>query len=616
MAIVIDSTFHIQFDGTLYRLAESEEGAHYDVAGESVRPPNAVPVQGDQGKFQGRLDTLLWDMTDWSGGEGKIKWSAEEANRAFKINGASVFDEPGKLKPGYHLVNTSLNVSVALVSLDRTLYAFDKNDNDYYAWGGSSWGSATALTGVTGGCGRNIVADNDAIYWVERGTNNVWKWPGTGSPTKISDTLIDVPSGADPLIAEAGDYVYVYEPGTATIWEIAKSGSSEESIDEWTATGIGYACALTSMDGRVYAMVADENHTVVREITPSSAAGTGFGAEVMRVHGFEGRSMWAHTGQLFIVGTYDEDVTETAILYFGPADGKYGTLGKLRSGESLGVPSQGTSRMLDMFFMAGDNDEQVLYQIDSVSGGVAGLSINNGLTGDWRADSIVQFEGDIFISTFDSTWPGFGVSRTFRARKSIGDANAEVISAIHDFEYAGTKYLGSITVNVEDLDTDWNVYVQYKADGATSWSSALSLLATENLKTKTFVISTDSSTVEFNTLQIRTRLLYEGVSTPTGTGVITGIQVRAAVADKTKVFRLMVDLNDPYRGGSTAQSGYSKAQSFRTSAEKTTVLDLRDGYVSRDPGVYATHDVTVDGYRIILDRPGEGVGLITLREVV
>jgi len=66
---MIDSENHISLDGVKYRLDEAAEGEHYIRAGEPLRPPNAQVVQGETGqKFQMRPDTLLWSITDWSGG--------------------------------------------------------------------------------------------------------------------------------------------------------------------------------------------------------------------------------------------------------------------------------------------------------------------------------------------------------------------------------------------------------------------------------------------------------------------------------------------------------------------------------------------------------------------
>ena len=100
---------HIELDGIRYRLAEGAEGQHHNVRGEPLRPPNAVTVQGESSqKFQPRPEVLLWNWTDWSGGEGlrTLKFGAEFASRAWQLNRVRVFEEPGHLIPGYHVGTT------------------------------------------------------------------------------------------------------------------------------------------------------------------------------------------------------------------------------------------------------------------------------------------------------------------------------------------------------------------------------------------------------------------------------------------------------------------------------------------------------------------------------
>ena len=97
---------------------------------------------------------------------------------------------------------------------------------------------------------------------------------------------------------------------------------------------------------------------------------------------------------------------------------------------------------------------------------------------------------------------------------------------------------------------------------------------------------------------------------------VEDIQFNAGVVGKTAMWRYLVDLNDSQSYAQGGSNGRTKAQSLTATAAKTTVLDLKDGYISSDPNVYDQYDVTVDSATIVLDRPGEGYGEITLKEKV
>ncbi|NIP33302.1 MAG: hypothetical protein GWN18_00095, partial [Thermoplasmata archaeon] len=45
-------------------------------------------------------------------------------------------------------------------------------------------------------------------------------------------------------------------------------------------------------------------------------------------------------------------------------------------------------------------------------------------------------------------------------------------------------------------------------------------------------------------------------------------------------------------------------------------VDYQDGYTSPRSGEFDQYDVFVDQYNVVLDRPGEGIAAVTLREVI
>ena len=90
---MIDSYFHIRLNGVKYRIAEDAEGSGYDKRLSPLLIQSGQAVQGETGKSKLRPDILSWSITDWSGGEGLLKFNAEEANRYWFSHNMDVLKE-------------------------------------------------------------------------------------------------------------------------------------------------------------------------------------------------------------------------------------------------------------------------------------------------------------------------------------------------------------------------------------------------------------------------------------------------------------------------------------------------------------------------------------------
>ncbi len=612
--------FDFELNGVKYMAAEDAEGDHYVEAAEPLRPPNAVTVQGESSqKFQMRADTLLWSITDWSGGENQYKYSARSPNRARILQGVRAFEKPGTLTPGYYVEDTQNNgasdlvIDGQLVIGAGALYLLDANTNDSYLWNDATkrWGTSVALTGVTAGAVRTAIGDNANIYWNESGTQNLWKWDGSGAPATISTATID--ANNSHLVA-LGAYVYSCSSLLGLVWESAKSGSGTTIIDDFSGdSGIEGLSLATGMDGRIYFAVPNKGGTVVRQITPTTAAGTGFGSEIARLPGFIAQSLWSHSGVLYMIG--DIGTNEDAVMYLIPG-GSYGTLGLARIGEDLGrAVGQGNgSGLLEHYFAAaqtsGTDSQSLLFQVDSVGGGFAVLGIDeDGSAKAEEVDSVAVFDGQIF-------WSGHQDNTTRRVMRAYLEGYTKTsytISPWHDFELADEKILGSLVLSVEALPADWTVEVDYAIDNVDTFTGGITYTTTNGKGTK-LKISTDASTVKFRTISIRIRMTYTGGGVPTSGPVITGVDVMAMVSKPTGVWRIMLDLSDD-KSGNQGHSGAKKIANIRAAKDTQDVVDFKDGYLSRTPNTFTAYDVTIDSYVMLLSHPGEGVVQVTLKEV-
>lgn len=608
--------YDFQLNGVGYFAAEDAEGNHYILNGEPLRPPNAMTIQGEnQQKFQMRPDTLVWSLTDWSGGMGQEKFDFQQPNRWRELIGVRAFDSPGKLIPGYYAETTQDSTgsadfevpgSLAVLGQSLVLIQYPSDDNGY-VWDGSKWGAAIDL-GLSGTTVDNlsIAGFGAGVVMAVQGSDDVYKWSGSGSASQIDQGGMG--TGAKSICV-LEPYAYVYEQAANKVWEVSLDGvTSEELILEVdTAPVPSGGTKMVAMNGRVYLVVDGYTGTSLWEITPSSAAGTGFGAPIGHLLGVRPLTIWTHMNLLFILGRMEED---TALFYFDP-NGTYGTLGKLPDhiGHGTAASSSQNGSFLSHFFAMPSltsTVKQPLFQVDAVSGGFAVLSYNeDGLSESTdMVTSVVVYKDDIFWSTPDEVLRG-------QPGKYVKSSWA--ISPWNDYGLADDKILTSLVLSCEALPANWTVYVDYAKDGSSSWTNAITYTTTSGTGTRA-VVSTDSSAVLFRTLSIRIRMVYGGSGVPTTAPVVLGVDANATVAKQVPTWNLILDLST--RRGHPGDSGATKIANLKAAAALGKPVQFNDGYGSPEPGVFTAHDVIIDEMRMVLSQPGEGIASVVLREVV
>ena len=621
---MIDDTYAITLNGVNYRLGHSEQGDHYEHAAETLRPPNAVVVQGEGSnqKFQVRPDVLLWHWTDWSSGEGANKYDFQDTARANELTGARVFIEPGNLTPGYYIEDTAqpgggdLVKSVVLIKGIGALYAMDTNAVDGWIWNitDSDWDDITfsvPSVGVEGqGCG-----DSGFIYFVERSTRKTYKWGGSGAAVEINDAGTYAGS---QYLAEQATNIYNYSPLNGKILEIPKSGAASTDLTAGGLIGLaGDGGHIAEMNGKVYFMVARKERTRIMETVPSTAAGEGYVSILSTLEGFQGESMWTHQGTIYVMGQQEaSSPTTRAILYLTPG-GDWGSIGAIRTGDALGVAvgEVGANDMLQHYFVAsqrsGSEAGHALFQVDGISGGIAMLGYDE--DGDATAESVGSLQawnGDIFWSTVQ----GASTKRTLRAYTGGFHQSVEAISPWHDFDLADEKILSSLVTSFSALPADWTVNVDYALNGVTSWTTAVTDAVDNSVGGRT-AISTDSSTVKFRRVRFRVRMTYTGAGAPTSAPSFYGLEIRAQVAKPQHVWILLLDLGDEHSAGASSKVGAQRIVDIKTAVATEAVVAFIDGYENRHTGQTIEYDVVIDSFRMVLERPGEGTALVRLREV-
>ncbi len=625
--------FDVELNGVGYNVAEDAQGEGYLIGGEPLRPPNAQVVQGAAGNqtFQMKPDTLLWALSDWSGGEGQQIWRLQASNMWRVLDSVDPFVRPGTVRPGPYLSLTvhdagaaTFDKLVMLVAINNALYAFDMLDNEYYTWdvANSEWDGPQVITGPANGKGAVALChDGDKIFWItdEAGGETLWSMsPGGTTASSLATTVM----GLGMSICAQGNNIYIgpdthTSPPLRPIYEVAKSGGTPIEIDSVSIKNA--LTVLVPMEGKVYAVTSDLQRTEIREITPTSAAGTGFGRQFALLEGFGAHGAWQHSGILYMAGQYGL-AGRGQILYVEPR-GTYGSLPTIRKVEAPdadfmgpGRSINGNSRLIEHYFVTAKrsttDDSPSLWIADAVSGGYANHAYPDADLSTYNiVRSLQVFKDEVF---FCGTNTAADAGRVFRAVEGQFMKASSVVSPWHDFGLADEKLFASLALSVESLPANWTVNVDYAIDGASSFTTHITYTST-NGKGEKSVVSNDTTTIKFRTLSIRVRMTYTGGGVPTSAPVILGVDVYAQVVRLQTVYQLLLDLSDDKSG---PHSGARKRTNVIAAAATEKVLDFKDGYTDHTPGVFTTLDVVIDSFQIEKSTPGEGIARVILKEVV
>ena len=108
---MIDGYFHIKLGTYKYRLAVNAADDHYKARLLPLNISNAQVVQSSEPKYDLRPDTAVWELTDWSAGEGFKKWDREKGNAYDFSTNIDALHTPGsiRLSKGVESAGTNVN---------------------------------------------------------------------------------------------------------------------------------------------------------------------------------------------------------------------------------------------------------------------------------------------------------------------------------------------------------------------------------------------------------------------------------------------------------------------------------------------------------------------------
>lgn len=642
-------SFHVQLNGVKYRLAEDAEGQHYRKHRENLRAPTNAVVQGESGKFQLRPDLQEWKITDFSGGEGRLLWTDEAPGEYYRGFDIDPFRTRGTLQLAKKLEVTQDNTGTSdfakpliLATEGERLVGIDISDVTYgtYLWDDDNekWGAIDADTETTPPP-AGVFAFGGSYY-------TAWAVEDGGTPEDVirkqQIAAVGPPSNhksvAEQVVAMSASAVGNYffyaadkDGGLLEVFEIEtpidatptavqiyglNHGSPGNTLlmdQQWWPT-----IAVSTNAAYLVAHYGNLGKATLHKIEPTTSAAAGSGEQVAELPGFTCHAMWYHLGLLFLAGRMGD---RSIILYYDEVNQTFGVLADMKNRDhaaqddskwifSATEPVLGFQSVFLHLSGPDDEDDQVSLMVyDAVSGGIAGTSVYDpgAVTRTGVKPSLVVHRGEVFFHDD-------GADKIIRQLKDEWTTRTGIYeSAINDFDIVDDKVLLSILCTTEPLPANSSVVVKYQLDQDGTWHTA-GTMDTTNQTEERFLISTDSVTRTFSNLQIRLELSNGGTSTETPE--VRSIQTRSTVAKGVNVWDLLLKADDELgQMQNRSWNGATLISNIETAGDTEQVVALLDGYKDRSPKVSTEYDVIIDDYEVMLERAGEGVVRVRLREV-
>lgn len=632
---------HVELNGVWYDLAESAEGDHYLYSEQPLRPPNASVVQGDQTDFQMRPDLLLWRLTDWSEGEGQLKFDPSQPGRSYLLHNIDPFSRPGMASIGYRVQKVQdgggdFNAAGFSIgqALDR-VYAI-RHTGAAAAYEIDSNGDATVDAVPPGLVVPHTICGDSEYLWCVIGSS-LYRFEGTTWSQWNNQFNA---SGTYAAAIDLDRYVYYLGQTSGQLYELDKTtqntSTPETALYEFSpGSGPAGQSRLVAGDGRIYFFTYHGYTSTIHEVVPSSASGTGYGRVLTKIKGVKIESLWFDGGTLYFHGIDGEAASSEApvgtirSVYYLDPEGNYGSLGAVRSlsgpggngpaaveftqglaGPATSGRSTRTAFLLPPTYEDEDYDAvaQGIFEVDGLTGGFAavGLYPSTVLSRVQTQWGLEYFGGKYFTVSDDDD-----VIYYWNTQLADNDNAGFIVSPSHDFNVVEEKILERIELFSEPLVSGAaGIQIRYSIDGGVTWVDTEQGISGVGDDFDSIQISTDSSTVKFRDIRIRVQFISGG----TAKSWLKNVDVYARVVQKIRVWDLLLDCTDD-----AAPQGYNGAKLIDNikGISENTVIKLVDKYQSHNQEESGDeYDVTIDDFNVLLSQQGEGIIAIRLIEVV
>ena len=626
---MIDGYFHVKLGSYKYRLATNSDDQHYSARLVPLNISNAQVVQSSDPKYDLRPDTAVWEMTDWSGGEGTKKFDNETGNQYDLSYNIDALHTPGSIRLSNAVEAAGINRTGTLVKASDKLFHFSSSDDTIGTYSGNlantTWDEQDAGT-ISDSDYFGVRGDGDGkyIYMPIGSLNDIYRYePHATYTNDMADTdkWVDADSQAvfDRPLVKIGNKIFIVHLDGAKISVVEYSTTATPTVSP-TEIFVAYEGNLDAGsnqgivcrgDNELFVCVRTKaGESILYRITPASALGEAFGTEVGRFPGFSVDCIWFASGVLLLAGTSTTTGVDKRTIYYVKGT-ELGSFGLIRQDATFTdaklITSTDASRMDRTFFLAPTGSASnywTLFTIDLLTGAIFGGPEFSAVR---DPNSVVDFLGRTFVSENK----GSTSTQTYRTAGTYS-TSGELITAIHDFDIGEEKTLMSIRLSTEPLPANTAVQVYYQDDQDGTWTSA-GTYDTDSGTGTTFKISTDSSSVKFKNLQLKIKLT---TSDATATPVVRSVQVRCTPTEYVREWDMLLDISDEdAQAQGRAFTGSQLIDYIKAEATNENIIQFDNGYETPSAGSYDEHDVMIREYNINLTSAGQGVANIKVREV-
>lgn len=553
-------------------------------------------------------DLFIWDMDDWSGGEGQKYLDVERPDRYW-------FGQANPRTPGSITSPPDRTQSSALTTSatpERAVFAVDGSGNlwlfvnrqAFYSTNGTTWtahpsnpifGAGYQISAATGVGNKVWVSASDGT------TRQVLEIDTSTSTTAVSDVtgkkFIGMTQRGGWVFGWTGKNLLRYNSqATLPITQGARHKVYTPFTDTLPSTY--YGGAVTS-DRSVLLLYSTEGAAVVHEFR------RGRGVDVWHLPGLTGKAITHRNGIVYVL-TQSNGIVQlhgmgvktrqsfTLVDRVGEGDGVT-TAVALAPGYGNTILILATNGTIDFIYVY-DPETDAISQLDQRAQSDAGA-----------ADALVTYKDKRISAHFSSTTTK---TNAWGLDTATPSSSWQVVSPAWDMgePYSEKQLLGVHVVQDPTISSGTaTVYYQDDEDGV--WTSMGSTTG-----------GSKHTYIDIATSNVRARTFRFRVDGTNGCRVYS-IAPRFRVASYEEVWRLVVKITDEHATAARPRSRSARAQTLRgylrnlfTAKEAVTFLDGRRYQLEGGDGVgVSTHTVVLDSLDEFITSTGEGVAAVVLR---
>ena len=528
--------------------------------------PASRTVTGADDKIAPETDIATWSITDWSRGEGDLRW--KDRGRYNTATGVGPASDGSGVTVGHDWTVATQQAEVVARGGGRLVSMRDMNDK-IYTWGGSSW---SALWNIGGTAGRDAVsaaAVNTTSWYVVDTSGDIRRVQSGSTSAHNTAKNWDYVVGYDGVLYGLVDVdlydVHLTSSNTQTVVYDASSAS--------ILTDTRVKLLSTSDVGPIWVVPKDDGTTLFMEYNVADSAGYVSHELPKDCHVYD---VAFHDGIYFAAFRYADSHSSTGDAYLHYKKGEArGVAGPFRADATTASTRVAIAGIVgDRIYIA---YQQKVWAYDLSSGGIS-------LVADLSGSAIGDIYGAVSYGSkvFCAGTANYGVVNT---RGYLANTAQTLSTGLHDYGYLGLpKLIHTVTVNTEDVlaATD-KVEVGYSVDGgSTTW---LANSFTAGAASYQWTVSTNASSVIGT--EIEWHLRHTTTSTSVAAKVIS-LHSDASGAKSRINFTIAVDL-----GESSVNDGSDVMSALHALKTSHAVVQWSDPYEVDEYTAPQTFDVRV-----------------------